>query len=202
MWPYHKWRASFRGVGYVCARCVRDTGDWHRAWKTPAPCVNCGRPVVHDYYRQTPKRVVCGPKCKQAVRDKPHLRLAPLHEFHCEMCGKLFLAKRSDAFYCSSLCRLRASRERRHAEASHRRPKAASSPKGDEVMARLRCPRCDTPNTDETTRGDRLDYRCRQCGEFSISTTDMEHFRRRRADPKRAQFVQRDDGRRYLVSGL
>jgi hypothetical protein len=29
--------------------------------------------------------------------------------------------------------------------------------------------------------------------------TDMEHFRQHRADPKKAQFVQRDDGRRYLA---
>jgi transposase-like protein len=69
-------------------------------------------------------------------------------------------------------------------------------------MARLRCPHCDTPNTDETVRGDRRDYRCHHCGEFSISGTDMEHFRHRRADPKKAQFVQRDDGRRYLVPEL
>jgi hypothetical protein len=113
MWPYHKWRASFRGVGYVCARCVRNTRDWHREWKRSVPCVNCGRPVVHDYSRLTPKRAVCGPACKQEVHNKPHLRLAPLHEFHCEMCGKLFLAKRSDAFYCSAPCRLRASRQSR-----------------------------------------------------------------------------------------
>ncbi len=69
-------------------------------------------------------------------------------------------------------------------------------------MARMRCPHCDTPNTDETVRGDRRDYRCRNCGEFSVSGIDMEHFRQRRADSKSAQFVQRDDGRRYLVPEL
>jgi hypothetical protein len=69
-------------------------------------------------------------------------------------------------------------------------------------MARLRCPHCDTPNTDETMRGDRRDYNCRHCGEFSISGTDMEHFRHRRADPEKAQFVRRDDGRQYLVPEL
>jgi hypothetical protein len=66
-------------------------------------------------------------------------------------------------------------------------------------MARMRCPHCDTPNTDETVRGDRRDYRCRHCGEFSISRPEMEDFRQRRSDAKAARFVQRDDGRRYLV---
>jgi tRNA(Ile2) C34 agmatinyltransferase TiaS len=69
-------------------------------------------------------------------------------------------------------------------------------------MARMRCPHCDTPNTDETVRGDRLDYRCRHCGEFSIRVPDMEDFRQRRSDAKEARFVQRDDGRRYLVPEL
>jgi uncharacterized Zn finger protein len=66
-------------------------------------------------------------------------------------------------------------------------------------MARMRCPHCDTPNTDETVRGDRRDYRCQRCGEFSITGTDIEHFRQHRADPDKARFVQHDDGRRFLV---
>ncbi len=30
----------------------------------------------------------------------------------------------------------------------------------------------------------------------------MEHFRHRGADPEKAQFVRRDDGRQYLVPEL
>ena len=117
MWPYHRWRKSFGIIGYVCTRCLRNNRGWQRAWKAPAPCVNCGRPVAHDYHRLTPKHVVCGAACKGALRNKPHLLRAPLHEFPCLMCTETFLAKRPDAFYCSSSCRQQAYRQRRRAKA-------------------------------------------------------------------------------------
>jgi hypothetical protein len=59
--------------------------------------------------------MVCGQACKRALRNKPHLLRAAPHEFPCVMCSETSLAKRSDAFYCSSSCRQRAYRQRRRA---------------------------------------------------------------------------------------
>jgi hypothetical protein len=49
--------------------------------------------------------------------------------------------------------------------------------------------------------GDRWDYRCPDCGEFSISGAEAEDFTQGRADARTARLIRRRDGRRYLVHG-
>ncbi len=46
-------------------------------------------------------------------------------------------------------------------------------------------------------RGDRSDYRCPNCGEFSISGTREHLFETGQDDPKKARFVE-EGGRRWL----
>ena len=46
--------------------------------------------------------------------------------------------------------------------------------------------------------GDRADYRCPTCGEFSISGTQEKRFAEGRESPQDAQFVVRGDGLRFL----
>jgi hypothetical protein len=61
------------------------------------------------------------------------------------------------------------------------------------------CPHCENLNAKIMPPvGDRSDYRCPECGTFSICGTQEHLFEIGTNDPKQARFVE-DDGRRWLI---
>jgi hypothetical protein len=121
------WRVS---VGYSliyyppavqswCAACASQ--PFHcRRWHLARPCVHCGRTVVFDAARRIPQHAVCGDACRYAVRlaQARARRVCRRQQVACMTCAALFPPKRTDARFCSSICRQRAYRQRQHADAA------------------------------------------------------------------------------------
>ena len=67
-------------------------------------CENCFRTIVNPMQHQK----YCGVYCKkhmQYIREKTDGKDKPLHIKTCEQCHEDFTAKRSDARFCSKLCK-------------------------------------------------------------------------------------------------
>jgi hypothetical protein len=107
-------------VDPICENCAP---DWlpelsDRVYTIPmnthmSPCESCGREVF--FVSQSDElsdrlRVFCCGDCKADATTL--LRHKPMHEMECDQCGETFKAKRSDAKYCSDMCRMRAYRLR------------------------------------------------------------------------------------------
>ena len=79
-------------------------------------CAGCGSEVVFGMSEfQYRKRVYCSDACRKRYARKRHKQRTATREEHeraCEVCGRAFLAKRSDAKTCSDACRQRAYRLR------------------------------------------------------------------------------------------
>jgi hypothetical protein len=101
-------------VAHACARCISARPFKRRQWCDSNPCDHCARPVIYDRYREVPLRVICGPECRQAVRNaQARARRARRRaEGRCQSCGKVFLLKRTDACFCSAACRQRSYKRR------------------------------------------------------------------------------------------
>jgi hypothetical protein len=75
-------------------------------------CAGCGRQVVFGMSpNQYRKRVYCSDECRRTWRRNPKNREPYTNT--CEVCGREFEAKRSDAKTCSPACRQKAYRQRR-----------------------------------------------------------------------------------------
>jgi hypothetical protein len=92
----------------------------HNRWHPAQPCEQCGRPVIFQGSRRIPFHAVCGDGCRYAVKlAQARARSAQRRpKATCETCGEAFTAKRTHARFCSSPCRQRAYRQRRHTEAA------------------------------------------------------------------------------------
>ena len=125
--PEKRYRVSEYGGPYVvmCAECtpkwlVSGRGKPGRtmpsievhSWE----CAGCGSEVVFGMSElQYRKRVYCSDACRRRYARKRHKQRTATREEHeraCEVCGRAFLAKRSDAKTCSDACRQRAYRLR------------------------------------------------------------------------------------------
>jgi hypothetical protein len=94
-------------VACVCTGCVSGRSFKGRQWREPVPCNHCARPVIS--FRKVPRQVICGPECRQAIRNAQGRRRDGQW---CRTCGQTFPPKRTDALFCSAACRQRAYRRR------------------------------------------------------------------------------------------
>jgi hypothetical protein len=124
--PIHRvslsWFHHHTVIRLVCRLCAVRIVGANREWREPIACEGCGRPVIHDRNRQPPQHVICGEECRCAVRAaRVRSRREPmrdLSERRCAKCGSPFTAMRDNARYCSSPCRQKAYRQRRHQAAA------------------------------------------------------------------------------------
>jgi hypothetical protein len=103
----------------VCRVCAIRIASKYRKWREPIVCEGCGRPVVHDVNRQPPRDAICSEQCCRTVQAaKARERRQSRLRLRVCMCGIEFKPTRPDARYCSSPCRQKAYRQRRHLAAS------------------------------------------------------------------------------------
>ena len=118
-------RCDLALCGVCAARFERSFADAVPSWSEPHSCVGCGRTVRFNVARQRfiPRYVTCSAfDCRRAAKivaqRERRGRVHDLtHDCRCHWCCKPFMPTRTDALYCSSPCRQRAYRRRRHAEA-------------------------------------------------------------------------------------
>jgi predicted nucleic acid-binding Zn ribbon protein len=85
-------------------------------YKPNDKCGGCGAPILNGTGRET---VFCSDSCRTAKRNAyarskyREKRAVEPTERNCAVCGKAFVAKRSDARFCGPTCRQRASRAER-----------------------------------------------------------------------------------------
>jgi len=87
----------------------RITIRWKRSFDEPKPCDSCGRLIAkptNNDFREDARRF-CSGTCASRYYYKPK----PLIWIPCQQCGETFQAKRSDAKYCSTRCRVAAHRK-------------------------------------------------------------------------------------------
>jgi predicted nucleic acid-binding Zn ribbon protein len=104
-----------------CAGCaVADHAGWHgrHYWLPPEPCAGCGRQVFNINNRRQYQRTLttCCPRCySRAARLALSRKAEPSRHKTCPVCGQAFQATRTDARTCSSACKQKAYRQRKHA---------------------------------------------------------------------------------------
>ena len=107
----------FRNYGGVCESCAPSAwGLCHRLWERhygdPAPCSYCGRPVANPKYGS--RKWDALRFCTSTRSTRYYRKPKPLSSISCRQCGKSFQAKRNDAKYCSTQCRVAMHRAARH----------------------------------------------------------------------------------------
>ena len=125
--PEKRYRVSEYNTPFVvmCAECAPEwlvTGRGKPGRIMPAikvhswECAGCGSEVVFGMSEfQYRKRVYCSDACRKRYGRKRYAtehKERTEHERACEVCGRTFLARRSDARTCSAACRQRAYRLR------------------------------------------------------------------------------------------
>jgi hypothetical protein len=98
-----------------CADCVAGT----TTWRPSVPCEGCGRPIFYAArHRPPPCHAICGAECRAIYVRSRRERMRDLSDRRCAKCGSPFTAQRDNARYCSSPCRQKAYRQRRHQAAA------------------------------------------------------------------------------------
>jgi len=97
----------------VCAACLPGFPDI-REWSPQSPCIHCGRPIIASRNRQPPKLFCCSTECDAATRNAAARRKRGSRRAKrsCQGCGKPFEPKRTDAKFCSLVCKQRTFRQR------------------------------------------------------------------------------------------
>ena len=96
----------------VCERCASVVSRTFSG--PPQPCEACGRPV-HQYQEHRRDRTVCCAACERVARltATKQRRSETRGTRKCDTCGETFEPTRTDALFCSSVCRQRAYRRRK-----------------------------------------------------------------------------------------
>jgi hypothetical protein len=102
-------------IRLVCRACAVRIGGQYKTWRELIACQGCGRTVIHDINRQPPRYVICGEQCRRTVRATlAREKRGQPSERHCQTCGGVLASQRADVRHCSSPCRQKAYRQRRH----------------------------------------------------------------------------------------
>jgi hypothetical protein len=99
-------------IAPVCARCKPRGGF---LFLPAQPCITCGRPVHDDDTLLARKWTICCEACARVARlaAARQRRSEARGTRKCDICGETFEPTRTDARFCSSICRQRAYRRRK-----------------------------------------------------------------------------------------